>query len=100
MVKFLTGAAVFGNLHIHARQVFAFAWIVGTPLAGLLADDKRPLVCIWDGEERIAAGGNVLAADGDAVFVGDIASFAPVRHTLPKGTSPPKILRPLSRGLE
>src|SRR5215471_1660826 len=53
------------GLHIHAREILFLTGIVRAPLAGLLADDERPLVLAGKGEERVAARRNVRAADHD-----------------------------------
>src|SRR6266849_1097422 len=59
----LDGRAGLGNAHRHARQIFAFTWIVRSPLARLLADDERPLVGFGYSEDGVAAGRDVLSAN-------------------------------------
>src|SRR5260370_20664530 len=46
-----------GNFHVHARQFIAFILVRNAPLSGLLADNQRPLIGIWYGEDGVAAGG-------------------------------------------
>src|SRR5260370_38758828 len=52
-----------GNFHVHARQFIAFILVRNAPLSGLLADNQRPLIGIWYGEDGVAAGGAGVAAN-------------------------------------
>src|ERR1700730_7151883 len=54
-----------GDCHVDAREIFAWAGIGSAPLAGFLADHQRPLVCIWNGEDGVAAGGGGGFANGE-----------------------------------
>ena len=58
MVKFSSGAGSLRDFHRDAREVEFLPGIRNAPLAGLLADDKRPLVRRGKREERVAAGGD------------------------------------------
>src|SRR5438105_5175718 len=55
----------FGCCHVGTRQIVVFARIICTPLTCFLADNERPLVFVGYGEDGVAAGGNVFAADGE-----------------------------------
>ena len=90
-----------GDFHIDAGEVVAWAGIGGAPFAGFFADDELPFVGVGHGKDGVAAGGDGGAADVE-IGIGDeggrfICAGAP---TSPKGTRPPKILRPFMRGLE
>src|SRR4029077_418692 len=51
------------NLHVHAGEFVALVFIRYAPFPCLFVDDERPLIGLRDGENRIAAGRNRLAAD-------------------------------------
>ena len=59
-----------GDFHVDAGEVVARAGIRGAPFAGLLADDKLPLVGVGHGEDGVAASGNGGATDVE-IGVGD-----------------------------
>src|SRR6266852_3543863 len=58
------------SCHLHPRQIVRFAGIGNSPLAGLLADDQRPLVRIGNGKHRVASSRNGLAPQRE-LRVGD-----------------------------
>ena len=69
------------NFHVDARQFITLVLVGNAPLSGFLVDDERPLVGVGNGEDGVAASGDIFAADDD-VGAGDerggcIGSSAP-----------------------